>query len=82
MVEPGFLFRFSHLYLFEPDSMMFMPKHFQGSELEAERRFIHATRHREKTLEQKAREYWEVLRLETELAKQRMIAALKRGKSR
>ena len=52
---------------------------FKGSELEAQRLLIHANRQREKTLEQKTREYREVLRLETELAKQRRIANLKKG---
>ncbi len=52
---------------------------FKGSELEAEQRLIHANRQREKTLEQKAREYRELLRLETELAKQRMVATLRKG---
>jgi hypothetical protein len=52
---------------------------FKGSELEAERRLIHANQQREKTLEQKTRGYREILRLETELARQRMIAPLKKG---
>ena len=51
---------------------------FDGSDVEAERRLIHANRQRDKTLEQKAREYRELLRLETELAKQRMVATLKK----
>jgi len=52
---------------------------FKGGELEAERLLIHANRQREKTLEQKAREYREVLRVETELARHRMVATLKKG---
>ena len=54
-------------------------KVFTGSELEAEQRLIHANRQRDKTLEQKAREYRELLRLEARLAKQRMVATLKKG---
>ena len=52
---------------------------FKGNDLEAQRRLIHANRQRDKSLEQKTREYREMLRLETELAKQRMRATLKRG---
>jgi ParB-like chromosome segregation protein Spo0J len=54
-------------------------KVFNGSELEAERLLIHANRQRAKTLEEMTREYREVLRLESELAKQRMVATLKKG---
>lgn len=52
---------------------------FKGTELEAERLLIHANRQRQKTLEEMTREYREVLRLEAELAKQRMVSTLKRG---
>lgn len=52
---------------------------FNGGDVEAERRLIHANRQRDKSLEQKAREYRELLRLETELAKLRMVATLKQG---
>jgi hypothetical protein len=52
---------------------------FKGNDLEAQRRLIHANRQRDKSLEQKTREYREMLRLETELARQRMIATLKKG---
>jgi hypothetical protein len=52
---------------------------FKGNELEAQRRLIHANRQRDKTLEQKSREYRELLRLEKESAKQRKLANLKKG---
>lgn len=54
-------------------------KVFTGSELEGQQQLIHANRQRDKTLEQKTREYRELLRVETELAKQRMVATLKKG---
>jgi modification methylase len=54
-------------------------KLFNGGELEGQQQLIHANRQRDKTLEQKTREYRELLRVETQLAKQRMVATLKKG---